>query len=79
MASWVQGWDRLVWVKEISIQLKIWAKFCQSVLSVHVQSLSVILKQIFTEFCSVNFLNIRTPKKFVIITLKVEQDGVSLA
>ena len=27
---------------------------------------------------TVNFLNIRTPKKFVVITLKVEQDGVSL-
>ena len=26
----------------------------------------------------VNFLNIRTPKKIVVITLKVEQDGVSL-
>ena len=27
---------------------------------------------------TVNFLNIRTPKKFVVIILKVEQDGVSL-
>ena len=27
---------------------------------------------------TVNFLNIRTPKKLVVITLKVEQDGVSL-
>ena len=27
---------------------------------------------------TVNFLNIRTPKKFVVITLKVEQDGFSL-
>ena len=27
---------------------------------------------------TVNFLNIRTPKIFVVITLKVEQDGVSL-
>ena len=25
-----------------------------------------------------NFLNIRTPKQFVVITLKVEQDGFSL-
>ena len=28
---------------------------------------------------TVNFLNIRTPKKFVVITLKVEQDSVSLS
>ena len=27
---------------------------------------------------NVNFLNIRTPKKFVVITIKVEQDGFSL-
>ena len=27
---------------------------------------------------TVNFLNIRTPKTFVVITLKVEQDGISL-
>ena len=27
---------------------------------------------------TVNFLNIQTPKRFVVITLKVEQDGVSL-
>ena len=27
---------------------------------------------------TVNFLNIRTPKIFAVITLKVEQDGVSL-
>ena len=27
---------------------------------------------------TVNFLNIRTSKKFAVITLKVEQDGVSL-
>ena len=27
---------------------------------------------------TVNFLNIQTPKKFVVITLKVEQDGISL-
>ena len=26
---------------------------------------------------TVNFLNIRTPKKIVVITLKVEQDGIS--
>ena len=29
-------------------------------------------------YITVNFLNIRTPKKFVVITLKVEQDVVSL-
>ena len=28
--------------------------------------------------CTVNFLNIWTPKKFVVIILKVEQDAVSL-
>ena len=28
--------------------------------------------------CTVNFLNIQTPKTFVVIILKVEQDGVSL-
>ena len=27
---------------------------------------------------TVNFLNIRTPKKFVVISLKVEQDDFSL-
>ena len=27
---------------------------------------------------TINFLNIRTPQKIVVITLKVEQDGVSL-
>ena len=27
---------------------------------------------------TINFLNIRTPIEFVVITLKVEQDGVSL-
>ena len=31
-----------------------------------------------TKASTVNFLNIRTPKIFVVITLKVEQDGVSL-
>ena len=29
-------------------------------------------------FDTINFLNIQTPKKFVVITLKVEQDGFSL-
>ena len=28
--------------------------------------------------CTIHFLNIRTPKKCVVITLKVEQDGFSL-
>ena len=27
---------------------------------------------------TINFLNIRTPEELVVITLKVEQDGVSL-
>ena len=29
-------------------------------------------------YFTVNFLNIRTPKQFVVITLKVGQDGFSL-
>ena len=28
-------------------------------------------------YCTVNFLNIRTPKKFAVVTLKFKQDGLT--
>ena len=42
------------------------------------KNLLIMLHVLRMEILTVNFLNIRTPKTFVVITLKVEQDGVSL-